>query len=56
MVDKLEEIRKRFHAVRDEMMNPDLMKDMDNYAKLSKEYKDLEKIDFKYARIRENTK
>ncbi len=48
MVDKLEEIRKRFHAVRDEMMNPDLMKDMDNYAKLSKEYKDLEKIDFKY--------
>ncbi|AFM05327.1 bacterial peptide chain release factor 1 (bRF-1) [Bernardetia litoralis DSM 6794] len=48
MVDKLEEIRKRFHAVREEMMNPDLMKDMDNYAKLSKEYKDLEKIDFKY--------
>jgi peptide chain release factor 1 len=29
-------------------MNPDLMNDMDNYAKLSKEYKDLEKIDFKY--------
>ncbi len=48
MVDKLEEIRKRFHDVREEMMNPDLMKDMDNYAKLSKEYKDLEKIDFKY--------
>lgn len=49
MVDKLEEIRKRFHTVRDEMMNPDLMKDMENYAKLSKEYKDLEKIDLKYA-------
>lgn len=49
MVDKLEEIRKRFHDVREEMMNPDLMKDMDNYAKLSKEYKDLEKIDLKYA-------
>jgi peptide chain release factor 1 len=48
MVDKLEEIRKRFHAVREEMMNPDLMSDMENYAKLSKEYKDLEKIDLKY--------
>jgi len=48
MVDKLEEIRRRFHDVREEMMNPDLMKDMENYAKLSKEYKDLEKIDLKY--------
>ena len=48
MVDKLEEIRKRFHAVRDEMMNPESMQDMKQYAILSKEYKDLEKIDFKY--------
>lgn len=48
MVDKLEEIRKRFHSVRDEMMNPESMQDMKQYAILSKEYKDLEKIDFKY--------
>jgi peptide chain release factor 1 len=48
MIDKLEEIRKRFHAVRDEMMNPESMQDMKQYAILSKEYKDLEKIDFKY--------
>ena len=48
MVDKLEEIKKRFHTVRDEMMNPESMQDMKHYAVLSKEYKDLEKIVNKY--------
>ncbi len=48
MVDKLEEIKKRFHTVRDEMMNPESMQDIKHYAVLSKEYKDLEKIVNKY--------
>jgi peptide chain release factor 1 len=52
MVDKLEEIRKRFHAVREEMMDPEVMNDMKHYATVSKEYKDLEKIDQKYEEYR----
>lgn len=44
MIDKLEEIAHRFEEVGQLMVQPDIMSDMDNYTKLSKEYKDLEKI------------
>jgi len=44
MIEKLEEIRDRFEEVGQLMVQPDVMSDMSNYTKLSKEYKDLEKI------------
>ena len=44
MIEKLEEIAHRFEEVGQLMVQPDIMSDMDNYTKLSKEYKDLEKI------------
>ncbi len=48
MLDKLEEIKGRFEEVGNMMMEPDIMSDMAKYTKLSKEYKDLEKIVDKY--------
>lgn len=44
MIDKLEEIQKRFDEVGQLLVQPDVVSDMNNYKKLSKEYKDLEKI------------
>jgi len=44
MIEKLEEICSRFEEVSQLIVQPDIMSDMDNYTKLSKEYKDLEKI------------
>ena len=44
MLEKLEEIAKRFEEVGQLMVQPDIISDMDNYTRLSKEYKDLEKI------------
>lgn len=44
MIEKLEEIRKRFEEVGQLLVQPDVVSDMSNYTKLSKEYKDLEKI------------
>lgn len=44
MIEKLEEIRKRFEEVGQLLVQPDVVSDMNNYKKLSKEYKDLEKI------------
>lgn len=44
MVEKLEEIVNRFEEVGQLMVQPDIMSDMGNYTRLSKEYKDLEKI------------
>ncbi|MCB0496153.1 MAG: peptide chain release factor 1 [Cyclobacteriaceae bacterium] len=44
MIDKLEEIKKRFEEVGQLLVQPDVVSDMSNYTKLSKEYKDLEKI------------
>lgn len=44
MIEKLEEIQKRFEEVAQLIVQPDVMSDMSNYTKLSKEYKDLEKI------------
>lgn len=48
MIDKLEEIKHRFEEVGQLIVQPDAMSDMGNYSKLSKEYKDLEKIVQKY--------
>ena len=48
MTDKLEAIKDRFKEVGEMLMRPDVMSDMKNYSKLSKEYKDLEKIVVKY--------
>jgi len=48
MTDKLEEIAHRFEEVGQLIVQPDALADMDKYSKLSKEYKDLEKIVSKY--------
>lgn len=44
MLDKLEAIKDRFEEVAQLIIQPDVMSDMGNYTKLSKEYKDLEKV------------
>lgn len=48
MIDKLEEIKHRFEEVGQLIVQPDAMADMNKYSKLSKEYKDLEKIVQRY--------
>ncbi|MGD1889111.1 MAG: peptide chain release factor 1 [Cyclobacteriaceae bacterium] len=48
MIDKLEAIKARFEEVGQLMIQPDAMADMKNYARLNKEYSDLEKIVKKY--------
>ncbi|MCP4456685.1 MAG: peptide chain release factor 1 [Cytophagales bacterium] len=48
MIDKLEAIKRRFEEVGQLIVQPDAMADMDKYSKLNKEYRDLEKIVFKY--------
>ncbi len=49
MIDKLEAIKKRFEEVSQLIVQPDAMSDMKQYAKLNKEYRDLEKIVNKYT-------
>jgi peptide chain release factor 1 len=44
MIDQLEAIRERFEEVAQQMVQPEVTTDMNKYTKLSKEYKDLEKI------------
>ena len=48
MIDKLEDIRDRFEEVGQLIVQPEAMADMKQFSKLSKEYKDLEKIVEKY--------
>ncbi|TAF63582.1 MAG: peptide chain release factor 1 [Cytophagales bacterium] len=48
MIDKLEAIRAKFKEIGEKIVSPDAMADMKQFAKLSKEYKDLEKIDIEY--------
>jgi len=48
MIDKLEAIKGRFEEVGQLIVQPDAMADMKQFSKLSKEYKDLEKIIEKY--------
>ncbi len=48
MIEKLETLKARFEEVGQLMVQPDAMADMKHFSKLSKEYKDLEKIVIKY--------
>ncbi|WP_017731012.1 peptide chain release factor 1 [Nafulsella turpanensis] len=48
MKDKLDAIKHRFEEVAQLIVQPEAMADMQQYSKLSKEYKDLEKIVQKY--------
>ena len=48
MLDKLEAIKERFEEVGRLMVEPDAMSDMKHFSKLSKEYKDLERLVSKY--------
>jgi len=48
MIEQLEAIRERFEEVGQLIVQPDAMADMKKFSKLSKEYKDLEKIVEKY--------
>jgi len=48
MIDKLEAIKERFEEVSRLITLPETMSDMKTYAKLNKEYKDLQKIVDKY--------
>ncbi len=48
MIDRLKEIKKRFEEVSRLIIRPESMADMKAYAKLNKEYKELEKIVRKY--------
>jgi peptide chain release factor 1 len=50
MIDKLEAIHHRFEEVARKLTEEDVMSDMKIYAKLSKEYKDLEKINVEYLK------
>ncbi|MFK7899959.1 MAG: peptide chain release factor 1 [Cyclobacteriaceae bacterium] len=44
MLEKLEEIKKRFEEVAHLIIQPEIVTDMKQYAKLNKEYKDLNKV------------
>ncbi len=48
MLDKLEAIKARFEEVGQLIVQPDAMADMKQFSRLSKEYKDLEKLVGKY--------
>jgi peptide chain release factor 1 len=48
MIDKLQAIRERFQEVGKLIVEPDAMADMKRYSQLSREYKELDKIDAKY--------
>ncbi len=48
MIEKLEEIKRRFEEISALIISPEAMADMKYYAKLNKEYKDLGKIVRKY--------
>ena len=44
MLEKLQSLKDRFEEVGQLIIMPDSMADMSSYAKLTKEYKDLEKL------------
>ncbi|MBD0399800.1 peptide chain release factor 1 [Flammeovirga sp. EKP202] len=48
MLDKLEKIKERFDQVSEDLVKPETVSDMKLYAKLNKEYKDLDKVVKKY--------
>lgn len=52
MIDKLEQIKKRFQDVSEMLIQPDVMSDMKRYAQLNKEYKDLNKVVVEYEKYK----
>lgn len=44
MLDKLDSLKDRYKNLEEQMADPEVIMDMDRYAKVSKEYKDLKKI------------
>ena len=52
MIDKLEAIKDRFEEVGQLLTQPDIMTDIKVYTKLSKEYRDLEKVVEKYQQYK----
>lgn len=48
MIQRLEEIKHRFEEVKQLLVQPDIMEDIQKYTELTKEYSDLEKIVKKY--------
>jgi peptide chain release factor 1 len=53
MTQKLEEIKLRFEEVGQLLMQPETMTDVKKFSKLSKEYRDLEKIVVKYNQMKD---
>jgi peptide chain release factor 1 len=53
MLDKLEAIKIRFEEVGEQLVQPETMMDMKKYSKLSKEYKDLDKVVKKYLEYKD---
>lgn len=49
MLDQLEAIRERFNEVAQQIVQPEIVSDQKRYVRLSKEYKDLEKIVNQYV-------
>lgn len=52
MIDKLEEIKRKFEQVQDQLVLPDTVTDVKKFTKLNKEYKDLKLIVDKYDELR----
>ena len=52
LIEKLEDIKGRFEEVSKQIVDPEIMSDMKNYARLNKEYKDLDKIVTEYNAYR----
>ena len=44
LLEKLEEIHKRWLQIAEDLTKPDIMSDMKRYIKLQKDYKDLEPV------------
>src|SRR5690554_117225 len=44
MIDKLKQIEVRFFQIEEKLADPEIIADMDRYADLSKEYKDLKEL------------
>lgn len=52
MLEKLEEIKKRFEEVSHLIIQPEIASDMKQFAKLNKEYKDLDKVVKRYEEFK----
>ncbi|MFT4758388.1 MAG: peptide chain release factor 1 [Paraglaciecola sp.] len=53
MLDKLDSLKDRYKNLEEQMSDPEVITDMERYAKISKEYKDLKKIVVVYDAFKE---